>query len=173
VITDFLLDHSAVVPVALLLLAVVCVLVGGLILRSRRYGHRLAAVLATLSVLPVLVLTLVPAANSRTDHVICTVQFFVPTLTSVELLANLALFFPPTFFGTLATRRPLLMLAAGAGLSGAIETLQALVPAIGRACDTNDWAMNSIGAVIGVLVASCTLALGRSRPARRAGAPSG
>jgi divalent metal cation (Fe/Co/Zn/Cd) transporter len=33
------------------------------------------------------------------------------------------------------------------------------VPALGRACDTNDWAMNSVGTVVAVLVASALIAL--------------
>lgn len=94
----------------------------------------------------------------------CVVQFSVPTPGSVELLANVALFLPPAFFATLATRRPLVVLAAGAGLSAAIEALQALVFAIGRACDTNDWMMNTIGVAVGVLLALGTIRLrGRTR----------
>ncbi|MGW7532433.1 VanZ family protein [Amycolatopsis sp. NPDC054798] len=168
-ITNFLLDNAALVPVVLLLIAVVCVGVGYLILRipKMRYRHRILWVLVLLSVLPVVALTLVPA-SSRVDYVVCVIQFSVPTLTSVELLANVALFFPPVFFAVLATRRPLLMLAAGAGLSAAIEAVQALVPAIGRACDTNDWAMNTLGAVLAVLLAGVTITLANRTAVRKA-----
>ncbi len=38
-----------------------------------------------------------------------------------------------------------------------IEALQSLVFAIGRACDTNDWMMNTVGAAIGVLLALGTV----------------
>lgn len=76
-------------------------------------------------------------------------------------MANVALFFPPVFFATLTTRNPLLTLAAGVTLSAAIEVIQGLVPAIGRSCDTNDWAMNAAGAVIAVLLATATMALTR------------
>lgn len=164
-ITNFLLDHSALVPVTLLLIAFVCVGVGYLVLR-RRYGQRVRWALLALSVLPVLALTLVPS-GSRPDQVMCTVQFSVPTLTRVELLSNVALFFPLAFFATLATRRPLSMLAGCSGLSAAIEALQALVPAIGRACDTNDWMMNTIGTVVGVLLALGTVALANRVTSRR------
>ena len=34
-----------------------------------------------------------------------------------------------------------------------------VVPAIGRACDTNDWVMNAIGAGAGVLLALVTIAV--------------
>ncbi|MGW4393717.1 VanZ family protein [Amycolatopsis nivea] len=168
-ITNFLLDNSALVPVALLLIAVACAGVGYSLLRVRRIKHRnlILWTLALLSVLPVVALTLVPAP-SRVDHVVCAVQFSLPTLTSVEPLANLALFFPPVFFAVLATRRPWLILAAGAGLSAAIEGLQALVPAIGRACDTNDWAMNTVGAILAVLLARGTIALVDREAARKA-----
>lgn len=167
-ITNFLLDHPALVPVAALLVALAGVTVGFLVLRGR-HGQRITWVLAGLSVLPVLALTLVPA-GVRMDEFLCTVQFAAPTLGRVELLANVALFFPPVFFATLATRRPLLMPAAGAGLSAAIEATQALVPGIGRACDTNDWLMNTIGAAIGALLAYGTIALANRAATRKAAA---
>lgn len=153
-ITTLLVEHSALVPVLLLLVAIACGGVGWWVLR-----HRGAWVLAGLSLVPVLALTLIPAGGNRLDHVLCVVQFSVPTLGSVELLANVALFLPPAFFATLATRRPLVVLAAGVGLSAAIEALQAVVFAIGRACDTNDWMMNTIGVVVGVLLALGTVRL--------------
>jgi hypothetical protein len=162
-ITNFLMDNSALVPVVLLLIAVVCMGVGYLVLRRR--GQRILWALAALSVLPIVALTLVPTSGRA--YAVCAVQFAVPTLGTVELLANVALFFPPVFFATLATRRPLLMLAAGAGLSAAIEAVQAAVPAIGRACDTNDWAMNTIGATVAVLLAGATVALTDRVSARR------
>ncbi|MFD2470656.1 VanZ family protein [Amycolatopsis silviterrae] len=159
-ITNFLLDNSALVPMVSLLIAVVCVGVGYSLLRIRsvKRRHLILWTLVMLSVVPVVALTLVPTPN-RLDYVACAVQFSVPTLTSVEPLANLALFFPPVFFAALATRRPVLMLAAGAGLSAGIEAVQALVPAIGRACDTNDWEMNTVGAILAVLLASGTIVL--------------
>jgi glycopeptide antibiotics resistance protein len=159
-ITNFLMDHSALVPVTLVLIALVCAGVGYLFLRSRKVMWTLA----TLSVLPVFALTLVPTSGRAYET--CAVQFSLPSLGTVELLANVALFFPPVFFAALATRRPLLMLVAGTGLSAALEALQALVPAIGRSCDTNDWMMNTIGAVAGTLVAWGTIALNAKRPRR-------
>lgn len=158
-ITTLLVEHSALVPVALVLIALACVAVGWLVLRRRG-----AWVLTGLSLLPVVALTLVPAGGNRLDHVLCVVQFSVPTLGSVELLANVALFLPPAFFATLATRRPLVVLVAGTGVSATIEALQALVFAIGRACDTNDWLMNTVGVAAGVLLALGTIRLaGRLR----------
>ncbi|MBB5850667.1 VanZ family protein [Amycolatopsis umgeniensis] len=147
-ITNFLLDHSALVPVAILLVALVCAVLGHLFAGR----HRILWTLTGVSLVPVFALTLVPAGRTI-DEVGCTVQFSLPTLGAVELLANVALFLPPVYFAALASRRPLTMLVAGSALSAVVETLQALVPAIGRACDTNDWLMNTLGGVLGLLLA--------------------
>ncbi|MFD5247825.1 VanZ family protein [Amycolatopsis sp. NPDC058340] len=142
-ITNFLLDHSALVPVAILLVALVCAVLGHLFADKPRVLWSLAGV----ALVPVFALTLVPTGRTI-DEIVCTVQFSLPTLGSVELLANVALFLPPVCFAALASRRPVTMLAAGSALSAVIETLQAFVPAIGRACDTNDWLMNTLGALV-------------------------
>ncbi len=157
-ITNFLLDHSALVPVALLTVALVCAILGFLF--AARPG--ILWTLAGTSSLPVLALTLVPSGRG-TDEVSCVVQFALPTLGSVELLANVALFLPSVYFAALASRRPLGALAAGSVLSAVIEALQAFVPAVGRACDTNDWLMNTLGAVAGALSALGTVWLVRRR----------
>lgn len=165
-ITNVLLDHSELVPVALVLVALACAGAGYLALRARGHGRRILWTLLALSVLPVLALTLVPAARRRDEVVLCVVQFSVPSPGAVELLANVALFLPPALFAVLATRRPVVVLVAASVLSAAIEGLQAVVPAIGRACDTNDWAMNTAGAVAGVLLALGTRALANRPPGR-------
>jgi glycopeptide antibiotics resistance protein len=164
-ITNFLLDHSTLIPVTMAVIAVVCVVVGYLLLRARpRCGHRVLWTLVGLSLLPVAALTLLPTLGR--SFVFCVIQFSMPTLRSVELLANVALFFPPVFFATLATRKPLLTLATGTALSAAIEIIQGLLPAIGRSCDTNDWAMNTAGATVAAILASATMAFTRrKRPA--------
>ncbi|RSN42105.1 VanZ family protein [Amycolatopsis sp. WAC 04197] len=142
-ITNFLLDHSALVPVAILLVALVCAVLGHLFAGR----HRVLWMLTGVALVPVVALTLVPNRHTI-DEILCTVQFSLPTLGSVELLANVALFLPPVYFAALASRRPVTMFAAGSALSAVIESLQAVVPAIGRACDTNDWLMNTIGALL-------------------------
>ena len=126
-----------------------------MVLRSNRPW--IAWSLFALSTLPVFALTLVPSGRSQ-ERIFCTVQFSLPAWGTVELLANLALFCPPAFFAVLVTRRPLVVFALASGVSALIEGVQALVPAIGRACDTNDWTMNTVGALVGVLLASGTLA---------------
>ena len=148
-ITNFLLDHAALVPAAVLVLALACAAVGWF----ARDHRRVLWVLSGLSGTAILALTLVPAPRSRLDRITCTLQVSAPTLGSVELLANVALFVPLVCFTALATRRPLATLAAGLMLSAVVEAAQALVPAIGRACDTNDWLMNAAGAVVGAALA--------------------
>ncbi|WP_033293241.1 VanZ family protein [Amycolatopsis jejuensis] len=151
-ITNFLLDHCGLVPLAFVLILLACAVIGVLLLRSRRFGTRIALGLAGLSLLSILALTLVPASRDM-DVAACTVQFSLPSLTSVELVANVALFVPLVFFAALPARRPLLVGLGGTVLSALVEAVQALVPAIGRACDTNDWLMNTLGAALGLLLA--------------------
>ena len=153
-ITNFLLDNKALLLPAMLLVAAVCVGVGYAVLRARPW---VSWALVALSLVPVAALTLTPVLGRSFQF--CAVQFAVPTLHSVESLANVALFVPPVFFATLVTRLPLVMLAAGTILSAEIEVFQGLVPEVGRACDTNDWAMNTAGAVVAVLLARATVAL--------------
>ncbi|SOE02580.1 VanZ family protein [Blastococcus haudaquaticus] len=165
-ITDFLLEHSALVPGALAGIALICVGVGSLLVRDER-GRGLLTALSALSGLVALVLTLAPSGRGASDRIGCTVQFALPSMTTVELLANVALFVPPVLFATLASRRPLTVLAIGSAVSAGIEVLQALLPVVGRACDTNDWFMNSIGVVGGVVLAVGMLAVVDRTTARR------
>lgn len=166
-ITDLLLEHVALVPGALLGIALVCLAVGYAALRRGPAATRVLPVLAGLALLPVLALTLLPGGKGASAGG-CTVQFALPALGRVELLANVALLLPAAVFATLAARRPWAVLAVGAGLSAGIEAVQAAVPAIGRACDTNDWAMNTLGVAVGVLLARGTLALADRAAVRRA-----
>ena len=175
-ITDVLMDHSALVPVVLGIVALACAGAGYAAVRSGRSGKPVLWALAVLSGLLVLGLTLVPAGRGG-QAVTCTVQFALPTLTRVELLANVALFLPPVLFATLALRRPLVVVAAAAGTSAAIEVVQAVVPAIGRACDTNDWFMNAVGILAGALLAAGIRAIahrtsGRPHEPSRPGGPA-
>lgn len=83
----------------------------------------------------------------------------LPTVGRVELAANVVLFVAPALFAAVATRRPALAFVAASVLTALIETVQALVPAIGRSCSTNDWLSNTIGAAIGVMLAVIALRL--------------
>ncbi|MER5639469.1 VanZ family protein [Kitasatospora sp. NPDC002227] len=67
---------------------------------------------------------------------------------------NLALFVPPALTATLLFRRPLEVLAGCWLLSATTETAQALLPGIGRACDSQDFVTNATGALLGVAAAT-------------------
>ncbi len=61
-------------------------------------------------------------------------------------------------------RRPLLVLTAVSGLSALTELTQALIPALGRTCVTDDWFMNTVGAALGPLIATGIIFLNKRRP---------
>ncbi len=126
---------------------------------GRLVAHRPGAawLLTGLGTLPVVVLTMLPTDLRAFDR--CDVAWTLPTVGRVELAANVVLFVAPALFAAVATRRPLLVFVATSMLSALIETVQALIPAIGRSCSTNDWLSNTIGAAIGVLLAVIALQL--------------
>lgn len=134
-------------------------------LASRR---RLAWTLLAASLVPVLALTLVPVDRDPTER--CVVQWSLPTPGRVELMANVVLFVAPVLLGGVATRRPHLVLLVAIAVSTGLELLQAVVPAIGRSCDTNDVLSNSIGALVGAGLA--LLALWRAGPRRSSSEPA-
>lgn len=116
-----------------------------------------AWLLAGLATVPVVVLTMLPIDRRAFER--CEVAWALPTVGRVELAANVVLFVAPVLFAVVATRRPLLVAAAGSGLSVLVETVQALVPALGRSCSTNDWLSNTIGVVIGAVLGMVALRL--------------
>ncbi len=152
-ITNLLVDHPWLSPTALGLMVVLGPVLGRWL--APRPG--LAWMLAALSLLPVAILTLVPV--DRVLFARCTVQWSLPTPGRVELMANVVLLVAPALLAGVASRRPLLAALAGSALSVRLETVQALAPAIGRSCDTNDWLSNTIGAVIGGALAWVALRL--------------
>jgi VanZ like family len=157
VITNVLLDHPWLSPTALGILIVLGPFVGAW-LAARTW---LAWLLAGASTLPVAVLTLVPVRRELFAR--CTIQWALPTPGRVELFANVVLFVAPVLLAGVATRRPMVVLIAGSGASAALEAVQALVPAIGRSCDTNDWMSNTIGAITGAVLAWTALYLAQAR----------
>lgn len=152
-ITNVLLEHPWLSPAALGL----AVLLGPVIGSRLVARPRAAWVLAAVSLLPVLALTLVPVDREPFER--CVVQWAVPTFGRVELMANVVLFVAPVLLAGVASRRPLLALLGGSATSAAIEAVQALVPAIGRSCDTTDWTSNTLGALVGALLAWAALLL--------------
>lgn len=152
-ITTILIEHPWLSPTALALLAVLGPLVGRLV--ARRPGA--AWLLTGLATVPVVVLTMLPTDRRAFER--CEVAWTLPTAGRVELAANVVLFVAPVLFAVVATRRPLLVALAGSALSALIETVQALVPALGRSCSTNDWLSNTIGVGIGVVLGVVALRL--------------
>ena len=117
--------------------------------------------LAIAALVPVAFLTLVPTRRSL--DVGCAVEWSLPTLGAVELMANVVLFVPPVLFLVVATGRPLPVLLGATVTSGLIELFQAVVPVLGRSCSTNDWLSNTTGAVLGVALATAALTVSRVR----------
>jgi hypothetical protein len=84
-------------------------------------------------------------------------------LTSLQGLLNILLFVPAAGMLTLASGRPGDGIAAGIGMSAAVEAVQALLPQLGRSCQLHDLVANSIGAFCGVGLAAGLQLLTRSR----------
>jgi glycopeptide antibiotics resistance protein len=91
------------------------------------------------------------------------------TYSRVEFLANVAMFVPVGLFFLLLFGRRLWLVAAlaGVGLTCAIETAQLFLP--DRVSDVRDLVANSVGGLVGVLLALClTAASARRARARKA-----
>ena len=156
-VTTVLVEHPWLSPTALALLVVCGPLVGRAV--ADRPGT--AWLLTGLGTLPVLVLTMLPTDRRAFQR--CEVAWTLPTVGRVELAANVVLFVAPALLASVATRRPVLVLVVASLLSALIETVQALVPAIGRSCSTDDWLCNTIGVTTGVLLGVVALRLARRR----------
>ncbi|SCX55748.1 VanZ like family protein [Klenkia marina] len=168
--TSWLIAHSWTTTAGL-----VALLVLGPPLAAWLAGRpRTARRLALLAAVPVVVLTLAPAWPTD-GGVRCAVATGWPDLGAVEPLANVLLFAVPVLVATAAWRRPVVAAVGASVLSAAIELVQAVVPLLGRACDTGDWVANSTGAVLGAVLGWLALtAAGRGTGrARRASAPAG
>jgi len=152
-ISTFLVEHRWLAPTALVLLLGVGPVVGSWLVA----WPKTAWVLTGVTLLPVVFLTLRP--QDRELFARCEVRWEVPTLIGPESMANILLFVAPVLLASVATRRPVLVMVAGSGLSAMVETFQAVVPALGRSCDSGDWVNNTIGAVIGALLAFLSLVL--------------
>lgn len=99
----------------------------------------------------------------------CSLSYGWEPFRSQEGELNVLLFVPVGAFGLLALRRVRVALPAGVLLSAAIEAVQALVPSMGRACDTADLQTNATGTLLGCLLAAAVLAVRRGGSA---GAPA-
>ncbi|TCL75391.1 MULTISPECIES: VanZ family protein [unclassified Curtobacterium] len=126
---------------------------------------RLTAVLFGLAVVVTLALTLSPDGAPRSD-VTCNVGLPYLAPTAVESTANVLLFVPIAFLAGVRWRRPVRAAVGASAFSVLIEVVQAVVPVIGRACDTSDWITNTIGAVVGGALAAAVVLWARRRVAR-------
>lgn len=162
-ISTLLVEYSAYVRWVLAGLLLAMLLVGVLLVRYD--ARRTSAALAVVAGLAGLALTAWPEPGAAIDEVRCAVQLSVP-FQGLDTLANVALFVPATYAAVLACRRPLVVAVVASGVSALIEVVQALVPATGRVCDTNDWFMNTVGTALGVLLAVLSVAVVRPRSAR-------
>lgn len=161
-ISTLLVQYPWFSPAVLALLVITGPLAGAWL-----YGRpRVTWALFWISLVPTLLLALVPSSREVVER--CTVGWTLPTFGRVELMANVILFVPPVLLAAIASRRPLVAFLGGVAGSAAVELVQALTPALGRSCDTNDWLTNSIGAAIGALLAGAAIWAAHRRPARMA-----
>lgn len=124
--------------------------------------------------------TLTPAAEQRdysalAERVLARLQTYPDldpltarlTVERVEFLANIGLFVPVGVFLLLlfGSRFWWLAVAAGIGLTAAIETAQRSIP--GRISDPRDVVANSAGAVVGIAIALVLTLPGTLRRRRR------
>lgn len=121
---------------------------------AKRFGGRpyaCAALAATLSI-EVAVTLFLGTGGSNARNCVINHSVFEPFRTQQGLL-NLAMFVPIGYFGYLAFRAVVPVIAGAAGLSLLTEIAQAVVPGVGRGCDTSDFQMNSLGGIAGVVIA--------------------
>lgn len=152
-LSTILVEHPWLTTTGLLVLLLAGPVVGALLVGRRRTTQ----VLLVVAVLVVAALTLAPTSRDMTTT--CAVEWSLPRLGAVETAANLILFAPITLLAGVLTRRPWLVAAVASVVSALIEASQALLPALGRSCSTNDWWFNTLGAVLGALLALGALAL--------------
>ena len=158
-ISTFLVEHAPLVRIGFWVAIAAATLLAWVLHRFRL--RRVLLGLSAVAVVAVLVLTLLPD-GARPGGVTCTVQFSVP-FQGLDTLANVAMLLPLVLFLGTATNRLLTVLAGAVALSAVIEVVQALAPVLGRRCDTNDWFMNTVGAVLGAVIALVNCALERRR----------
>lgn len=160
-ITTLLVEHPWLTTVTFLALVGLGPLVGTWLVARPRLG----AWLGIAALVPIVGLTLVP--TSRALEVGCAVEWSLPTFGAVELMANVVLFVPAVLLLAVASRRPIVVLLGASATSALIELVQAMAPALGRSCSTNDWVSNSLGAVLGAGLAAVALVLARRRTSGR------
>lgn len=125
---------------------------------------RLAAFCLPAALALVLAATLSPTAHGFGQIGQCgTYLTTTGGLTSIQGLLNVLLFVPAAGMLTLAGGRPADGIAAGIGMSAAVEAIQALVPQLGRSCQLHDLIANTLGVFAGVGLAAGLQNLTRGR----------
>jgi len=125
---------------------------------------RLASLLMPASFALILAATLSPTGHRLTGVGVCGTQLTTTGgLTSLQGLLNVLLFIPAAGMLTLASGRPTDGIAAGIGLSAAVEAVQALIPPLGRSCQLHDLIANTLGAFAGAGLAAAVQVATRTR----------
>ena len=161
VISTLLAGDPTLYRVLLVAVVLVIVIAGYLLVKRRPGSLVVLKVGAALSLGAVLAFTLSPAGGATRES--CNLDLSFAYFLGIERFANVALFVPLAYLVSLATRRPILIFAATSLISVGIETVQVLLPGLGRACDINDWLTNTLGAAIGALLAGGALRVSRRR----------
>lgn len=156
-ISTFLVEHPWITTVALAASVMLGPIAGYWLVGRPRHNKWLA--IAALA--PVALLTLAPTRRSL--DVGCAVEWSFPRLGAVELMANVVLFVPVVLLFGVLIGHPVLVLLGASLTSGLIELFQAVVPALGRSCSTNDWLSNTLGSALGAALAAMALAVSRLR----------
>jgi hypothetical protein len=124
----------------------------------RRRGDavpRIASLLMPAAFALIFAATLSPTAHRIPGIGTCGTQLTTTGgLTSMQGLLNVLLFIPAAALITLASGRPADGIAAGIGMSAAVEAVQALIPTLGRSCQLHDLITNTLGAFVGVGLAA-------------------
>lgn len=126
---------------------------GWVLVRRGARGRSALRVLGVLAVLPALGLTLVPSGDPPA-LAFCAVDFSWPIPPSSVQAAEIAMLLPAVLLLSLTVHRPWLVLLGGFVLVLLIELAQALVPVLGRSCDTDDIWLNTLGVVFGAAAAA-------------------
>ncbi|WP_316747457.1 VanZ family protein [Streptomyces herbicida] len=150
-------------------LALAGFLLGHRINRPKRFSWALAGA----GVGVALSATLTPAKGSSGYSGTCTIsKDFLGSVGTEQWLLNVALFAPVGLFFALAGASYAGSVVVSSTLSMAIEFTQAALPGIGRACDSNDFVANTLGALLGA-VCLIVISLLRNSPSRERANASG
>ena len=146
-ISTFVAENYVLVRIVIAIAVALSIALAVVLARSGVTGRTIAGALSGVALLVVLGLTFAPD-----KYPVAAIGCNLEAQSFYTDYLNVALFYLPVLFAVIATRSPWIVLAFGIGMSAAIEAIQAVLPVLGRRCDLNDWATNSLGTLIGVLV---------------------